>query len=363
MISIPAFAKINLGLRIGPRRADGFHELRTIYQTVALHDVVRVDLEPGAGIEIRCNDARVPLDESNTCHKVVQQVLASTGISEIDLSPGVADNLGAGDAGKDSKVLAPAGRGKVVVEIEKHLPVQGGLGAASANAIATMLALERVLRIQLAATEKLRIAEEVGSDLPLFLIGGTVLGAGRGQEVYPLPDLPRFQLVVVTPAVGVSTPAAFVRWDELNTLETELTGAGATGTIQEFSRSVFAWLQASFPWASAGLAGPASGVPASGGDQAETPLLDLVRAGIENDFEHVVFPEYPELREVKELLLHEGALYASLSGSGSTLYGLFASDAEARTAAERMTRAGHKAIATRTLTRAEYWKAIGRRSN
>src|SRR5262249_33861269 len=102
----------------------------------------------------------------------------------------------------------------------------------------------------------------------------------------------------------------------------------------------------------------ASGVPAAGGDRAETPLLDLVRAGIENDFERVVFPEYPELREVKELLLREGAQYASLSGSGSTLYGLFAAEREARGAGERMSAAGHKAIATTTLTRAEYWAAM-----
>ena len=346
MISIPAFAKINLGLRIGQRRADGFHELRTVYQTLALHDVVRVSLEAGEGIEIRCDDSRVPLNEWNTCHKVAQRVLESVGISGIDSPPG------------DGEDAVRARGGKIVVEIEKHLPVQGGMGAASANAVATILALERVLRIRLAATEKLRIAAEVGSDLPLFLIGGTVLGVGRGEEVYPLPDLPRFAVVVVTPAVGVSTPAAFARWDELNTLETELTGTGVAGTIQEFSRRVFAWLQAGFPRVSAGLVEPASGVPALGGNRAETPLLDLVRTGIENDFERVVFPEYPELREVKELLLREGAHYASLSGSGSTLYGLFASDAEARAAAERMTAAGDKAIATTTLTRAEYWKAL-----
>jgi 4-diphosphocytidyl-2-C-methyl-D-erythritol kinase len=342
MISVPAFAKINLGLRIGRRRADGFHELRTIYQTLALNDIVCVGLEPGSGIEIRCDDSRVPLNESNTCHKIIEQVVGSLDSSGIDPLP----------AGK-----------KIVIEIEKHLPVQGGLGAASANAVAAMLGLERVLNVALSPPEKMRIAAEVGSDVPLFLIGGTVLGVGRGEEVYPLPDVPRLDVVVITPAVGVSTPAAFARWDELNTLEAELTRAGGAGTIQEFSSSVFGWLNHSFPQASptselAEEAEFASGVPAVGGDRAETPLLDLVRAGIENDFERVVFPEYPDLREVKKLLLREGALYASLSGSGSTLYGLFASEFEARAAAERMTAAGHKAIATTTLMRAEYWKAI-----
>ena len=91
-----------------------------------------------------------------------------------------------------------------------------------------------------------------------------------------------------------------------------------------------------------------------GGDRAETPLLDLVRTGIENDFERVVFPEYPELREVKSVLLREGARFASLSGSGSTLYGLFDSASEAQAAAERMRAAGHVAVATRTVTQ-QYW--------
>ena len=117
-----------------------------------------------------------------------------------------------------------AGR-KIVIEIEKHLPVQGGMGAASSNAVATMLAMERALGVQLSPQDKLRIAAEVGSDLPLFLIGGTVLGVGRGEEVFPLPDLPPLHVVVVTPPVGVSTPRAFARWDELATLEAALTGS------------------------------------------------------------------------------------------------------------------------------------------
>jgi 4-diphosphocytidyl-2-C-methyl-D-erythritol kinase len=338
MISIRSFAKINLGLKIGARRPDGFHELRTIYQTLALHDVIHVDVQRGDGIEIRCSDPRVPLDQSNTCYKIAERVMKSV----------------------------KAG-GKVTIEIEKHLPVQGGLGAASSNAVATMLALERALGVQLDVSDKLRIAAEVGSDLPLFLIGGTVLGVGRGEEVYPLTDLPTMHIVAVTPPVGVSTPKAFARWDELHP-SPALTGTSAAGTINTFSAGVFAWLSKNFPQASVPnspdiveglrMAKPASGVPAGGGDRAETPLLDLVRTGIENDFERVVFPEHPELREVKELLQRAGAYYASLSGSGSTLYGLFASAGEAPAAAERMSAAGYAAVATTSLTREQYWTAV-----
>ncbi len=323
--AIRSFAKINLGLKIGPARLDGFHELRTIYQTIALHDVVRVEVQPGNGIEIRCADERVPTDEANTCYQVAERVMRTRH-----------------------------GGGKVVIEIEKRLPVQGGLGAASSNAVATMIGLERELGEQLRPQDRLRIAAEVGSDLPLFLIGGTVLGVDRGQEVYPLQDLPQMHLVVVTPAVGVSTPKAFAAWDALAVGPAELTGVEAAGTIKTFSGAAYAWLSEGF----LSQAGPASGVPAVGGDRAETPLLDLVRAGIENDFERVVFPEHPELHEAKRRLEREGARYASLSGSGSSLYGLFASAEAAKTAAERISASGLAAVATTTLPREEYWKRL-----
>jgi 4-diphosphocytidyl-2-C-methyl-D-erythritol kinase len=328
-IDIRSFAKINLGLKIGPVRADGFHELRTIYQTLALHDIVHVEVQPGSGIEIRCDNPRVPLDESNTCYKIAERVLKTA----------------------DAQV-------KAIIQIDKRLPVQGGLGAASSNAVATMLGLERELSTKLSAERKLRIAAEVGSDLPLFLMGGTVLGVGRGEQVYSLQDLPIMHLVLVTPSIGVSTPAAFARWDELAAREPELTGTDAAGTIDEFGQGVFARLSEEIRSQVVLASGPASGVPAMGGDRAETLLLDLVRAGIENDFERVVFPEYPELREVKRVLQREGARYASLSGSGSTLYGVFASGEEAQAAADCMTAAGHAAVATTTLTRAEYWKSV-----
>ncbi len=328
-IAIRSFAKINLGLKVGPVRVDGFHELRTVYQTIALHDVVRVDVQPGSGIELQCDSPRVPLDQSNTCYKIAQRVLKATQTDS-----------------------------KVIIRIDKQLPVQGGLGAASSNGVATLLGLEQVLGVKLSPEAKLRIAAEVGSDLPLFLVGGTVLGMGRGEDVHALRDLPTMHLVVVTPPVGVSTPAAFARWDEMVARDAELTGTRSAGTINELGQGVFDWPNEIVFSQAASASEPASGVPAIGGDRAETLLLDLVRAGIENDFERVVFPEYPELREVKRVLEREGARYASLSGSGSTLYGLFHSGEEAQAAAERMNAAGHAVVATTMLTRDEYWRTV-----
>jgi 4-diphosphocytidyl-2-C-methyl-D-erythritol kinase len=328
-IAIRSFGKINFGLKIGPPRVDGFHELRTIYQTIALHDVVRVEIELGEGIEIRCDDPRVPCDATNTCYQVVERVLKTTGK-----------------------------RSKVVITIEKHLSVQGGLGAASSNAVAAMLGLEGALGISLTSQDKHRIAAEVGSDLNLFLIGGTVLGVDRGQVVHALQDLPEMPLVVVTPPVGVSTPKAFAQWDALLSAESALTTSTGAGTIKKLDKAEYPWLSESLLSQAEPVEVPASGVPALGGDRAETPLLDLVRTGIENDFERVVFPEYPELREVKSALLREGARFASLSGSGSTLYGLFDSAGEAQAAAERMRSAGHVAVPTSTVTRQQYWNRL-----
>jgi len=338
-VSLPSFAKINLGLRIGPVREDGFHELRTVYQTIALHDTICVSVTRGSGIEIKSDDRRVPLDATNTCYRVVERA-----------------------------VDALRARGRVRVEIEKRLPVQGGLGGASGNAVSALLGLERALGQALSAADRLRIVAEVGSDLPLFLIGGTVLGVGHGEEVYPLPELPAMPCVIALPEIAVSTPKAFSDWDRwagadgaarepspsADSRATKLKNPGPSDTMTKFSREISAWLSAEPE-----LVRPRrSGVSAGGGGRAENPLLDLVRTGIENDFERVVFPEHPELREVKSVLQCAGARYASLSGSGSTLYGMFESAGEAEAAAAGMRAAGHAAAATRTLGRTEYWKQL-----
>ncbi|HEX2330463.1 MAG TPA: 4-(cytidine 5'-diphospho)-2-C-methyl-D-erythritol kinase [Candidatus Angelobacter sp.] len=319
-ISVRSFAKINIGLRIGPRRADGFHELRTMYQTIALSDVVRVDLGKGTGIEIYCRDPRVPTDETNTCWRVADRVLRSAKT-----------------------------RGKVRITIEKSLPVQGGVGAASSNAVATLFALEKLLRRPLPPEERLRITSEVGSDLPLFLLGGTVLGTGHGEQVYPLQDLPSFPCVIATPDVGVSTPTAFADWDKRLGESGELTTRNGSDRMNTFSQSVYEWLNGS-------LSTP-TGVP-GGWDRAEALLLDLVRTGIENDFETVVFPKYPAIREVKRAFERSGARYVSLSGSGSTVFALFSDHEAAQTAAATLNGADIPAVATSTLTREEYWKQM-----
>jgi len=333
-VTVRSFAKINLGLYIGPLRVDGFHDLRTVYQTIALHDVIRISMARGTGIEIFCANPRVPCDESNTCYRMAERVM-----EELDAT------------------------GKVTIEIEKRLPVQGGLGAGSSNAVATMIGLERALKKHLTQPKRLRIAGAVGSDLPMFAVGGTVLGVGRGEEVYPVTDLESTAVVIVTPDVGVSTPRAFADWDALSKNPAELrsawtgqrpvptlvrlTQSDGSDRLLEVGRVLSAW-----------LVSPNTGASARGRSRAGSLLLDLVRTGIENDFEKVVFPQYPELRDIKGALERAGAVYASLSGSGSALYGLFSSRASAAKAVDRLMKQGLRAQATTTLTRSQYWAKI-----
>src|ERR1700688_3886453 len=185
---VRSYSKINLGLAIGPVRPDGFHGLTTLYQTLDLHDLVTVRAKRAAGtaISLTTNHPFVPRDGRNTAWRMVERCLARLGMAA-----------------------------EVKIQIEKRLPVAGGVGAGSANAAAALLGLERELGVALPGVERLRLAAEIGSDVPLFLLGGAVLGLGRGEQVVPMPDLPRTWCVVAVPQIGVSTPAAFKAWDAL----------------------------------------------------------------------------------------------------------------------------------------------------
>ncbi len=372
--TVRSHAKINLGLGIGAPRADGFHALVTVYQTLEVHDLVTVSARPAAvgptSIRITSNDRRVPADRRNTAWKMVELALGELGVAA-----------------------------EVEIHIEKRLPVQGGLGAGSANAVAALVGLEVELRETAGnadlryprsqnrdlghpavvvgvgntktgwSARRLELAAKVGSDVPLFLIGGTVLGVDRGQEVYPLPDIEPTWCVVATPAVGVSTPQAFRDWDAL-CVEEGLTAEASAGKLSELSRAY----ASAFSGAVSGLLlGAEQGAGSSGvlaqknlagrEDLAGRTESALVRTGItswiQNDFERVVFRQHPSLAEIKRILAAEvtpeAALHASLSGSGSALYGLYLTRGDAEAACERLRAVGVKSFLTRTVARDEYW--------
>ena len=209
-------------------------------------------------------------------------------------------------------------------------------------------------------SRRLELAAEVGSDVPLFLIGGSILGLDRGQEVYPLPDLDPTWCVVATPALGVSTPQAFRDWDALCATE-GLTPEASTAKLNKLSRTYASAFAGAIPKVQHGSG--SSGVSTLGGDLAGPQESALVRTGIsswiQNDFERVVFPQHPSLAEIKRILAATGtpeaALHASLSGSGSALFGLYLTHGDAQAAHQRLTTAGVESQITRTLPRSEYW--------
>lgn len=347
--TVRSYSKVNLGLAVGPLRADGFHSLTTVYQTLGLHDLVTVEARPAARTEItlEVDHPWVPCTargnaERNTAYRMVEEALLRLGREAA-----------------------------VAIRIRKRLPVQGGLGAGSANAAAALLGLEGELGAALPGPERLALAAGIGSDVPLFLLGGTVLGLNRGEAVTPLPDSPSLPVLVAVPSVGVSTTQAFRDLDERPS--SGLTGEAASARLEQLSRVLASmWTHTgagraatgivSPPFPSSGMGTPPQGGGGTEGDLAENPLLALVRTGVENDFEEVAFRQHPSLRDIKRALAgpsagssSAAALFTALSGSGSALFGIYPDPEAARRAQHRVESLGARALLTETLDRRRYW--------
>jgi 4-diphosphocytidyl-2-C-methyl-D-erythritol kinase len=261
-----ALAKINLGLRVLHKRADGFHELRTVFQTISLGDTLDVEFEPSRRTAIEL-----------------------TGCDNI------ADNLVVRAAGAvlDAMKLT----GKVKFHLTKRIPMGAGLGGGSSDAAAVLLALPVLAGRELALEELIALGAQLGSDVPFFFLGGTALGLGRGTELYPLPEMPSEPLLLVAPAIHVSTAQAYAA------LGRRLTSDVEQNMIDSFQSRV--WLSG---------AGSSTGGPVG---------------VLGNDFEGVVFDRHPELITLKRKLLRLGARAAMMTGSGSALFGIFDSREDA----------------------------------
>ncbi len=268
-VRIPACAKINLRLEILGRRADGYHELRTIFQTVSLKDLLHLKStrKPGINLKIRGNELlsneRI---EKNLVYRAVDALQR-----ELEIKTGVA------------------------IELRKNIPTGRGLGGGSSDAAAALLGYLRLVKKQIALERLFEIAASLGADVPFFLEGGRALGIGKGDEIYSLPNIPKLHLLVVSPkSIHVPTPEAY-RWLK----SAQLTNSADNPKLYRFC--ALAW-------------------SLQGG-----PLL--------NDFEEVVFQQHPRLAEIKRVLLQNGATEALLAGSGSAVFGVFPSPAMARRAA------------------------------
>jgi len=283
-LSARAYAKINLGLAVLARREDGYHELRTIFQTIDLYD--RLSFRPAEkGIELFSSDPELPTGRDNLVVRAAE-ILAE----RIECSKGIR------------------------IELEKTIPAGRGLGGGSADAAMTLLVLNELWQGDLSEAELRKLAAGIGMDVPYFLVGGTALGLGRGEEVYPLEFQIEVPIVLILPDFAVATAEAYSKLI--------LTKRDTSLKLQDFALSCL------------------------GGREMS---LDLV-----NDLESSTTVFSPAIHEYKASLTELGAAVALMSGSGSSVFGVFYDDAVARSAAESLAAKGTCAIATRTLARRTY---------
>lgn len=281
-----AHAKVNLDLRVLGTRSDGFHELRTVFQTIELHDTLTFTDRPGP-FAVKCRMPGVPLDDSNLVWRAAAALWTALGRA--------------------------GGPCDVQVTVEKTIPLQAGLGGGSADAAAALVGLARLWG-GVPVTLLREVASGIGADVAFFLSGGTALGLGRGEEIYPLVDLPPHWIVIVHPPFGVSTAEAYAWYDDDRTA-----GLKETRELQILP----------VPW--------------------PTRAAQMI-----NDLEPPVVRRHPEITAIKVSLREAGAVASAMSGSGSAVFGLFRSRAAAGRCLRPLSKAGNRAILTRTLTRAEY---------
>ena len=289
-VRIPAFAKINLRLDILGMRADGFHDLRTIFQTISLHD------------ELRLRSSRRP-----------EILLTIEGNESLSAEPVQKNLVYRAVEALQRELRIRAG---VEIELEKTIPAGRGLGGGSSDAAAAMLGFLRLTRKKLPTARMVEIAASLGADVPFFLFGGRALGVSKGDEIYPLADIPKLHVLVVAPKeIHVPTPDAY-RWLKAKPLG--LTKPAANSKLLEFC---------ALCWSAQG-------------------------SGLSNDFEGPVFRRHSRLDQIKRALLQRGAAEASLAGSGSAVFGVFPSPAMARRAAVGFPH--DQTFVCETLSRARY---------
>ena len=282
-----AHAKFNLALDVRDKRPDGFHEVRTVLQSVALADTVEV-FPTAEGLAFICSDPALPAGADNLVMKAALALRETSGCM------------------KGARI-----------HLTKRIPSQAGLGGGSADAAVTLIALARLWRLPADSTSLMPVAVRLGSDVPFFLLGGTVLGVGRGEEVYALPDAPGLHLLLVKGPQGTPTQEAY------RSLDARLTVPEGAHRIQGIVQGV-----------------------------VEGRLDDRL---LFNRFEEVA-RDGSGGEALRQLLLDCGARRAILAGSGSAWVGLFQSRVHAQEAQRRMAHRGISVILSHTVTRKDYWE-------
>lgn len=305
-VRLRAFAKINLTLRLLGTRPDGYHELRTVFQSLAVHDTIVVTRRRGP-FEIQSRDPDCPCDRTNLVWKAADLMWQ--------------------EAGREGSAR------DVSVTIVKRIPAQAGLGGGSSDAAAALRVFGAMWRVKVDEERLRELAARLGADVPFFLMGGTALGLGRGDVLFPLADFGSRAVVLVVPSFAVSTREAYGWWD--------VDSASPGGTARRPEGSA------------AGR--PAAAVPRGRRGLAAWPAREWV-----NDLEAPVAVRHPEIADLVARLAQAGASYSAMSGSGSAVFGLFPTVAAAERAARRLAAQGRRVVVTTTIGRAAYARATGR---
>jgi 4-diphosphocytidyl-2-C-methyl-D-erythritol kinase len=292
---VRAHAKINLTLHVLGRRDDGYHDLQTVFQSIALHDTLVVRRRRGP-FAVTCMTDGVPVDRTNLVWRAASVLWEA---------------LGRDDEPRD-----------VVASLEKRIPLQAGLGGGSSDGVAALLALARLWDAPFDRAALASLAARIGADGRYFLTGGTALGLRRGDDIHPLIDAPPLAVVLALPSFGVSTAEAY-RWvDEAR--------EGAVADDRRVAASAGRALDVGWP----------------------AGRLDVV-----NDFEAPVAHRFPLIERLRAMMMDLGAVAAAMTGSGSAVFGLFTAPGRASIAANRVERAGTRALVSSTLDRARFLRS------
>lgn len=268
VIALPSYAKINLGLRVLGKRPDGYHSIETVFQQISLHDLITISLRPPASATPRFS-------------------LHSTDAT----LPTDASNL----ASKAAALFLRHVEASFDVDLvlEKHIPIGAGLGGGSSNAATVLLGLNQMLGRPCSVATLRTLGRELGADVPFFIEGGLAAAGGIGDELQPLARQLKMTILLVVPSIHIST-----KWAYTN-LNFRLTNKSGNITLSCFI-------------------------------ETDDLRWENWQTTVHNDFEPLVFGNYSSLKSIKDKLYALGAGFASLSGSGSALFGLFTSDEEAR---------------------------------
>ena len=297
----PAFAKVNLGLRVLGRRPDGYHEIRTVFQSVGFHDRVQVSFRPGRErrLDLECDHEDLN-HEGNLAWRAADRLMRRMRLD-----------------------------GHVRIRLAKRIPAGAGLGGGSSDAATVLRLLPALLEEPPSRKALHEVAAALGSDVPYFLLGGTVAASGRGTRLAPIRETAPLPIVLVLPDIKVSTEWAYGALADSR--ESRLPSAASWRMLEDVS---------------------------SERRPLDSEALGRSSEWMLNDFESVVFQRFPALGEIKRQILACGAHHALLSGSGSALFGIFEGPDEAARAARRLAAEGMQAMPTQSVSRADCEGAI-----